>query len=179
MSTGSDILLSVRGISKRYGGVQAVKGLSFQLRRGEILGLLGPNGAGKTTAFNMIAGFVGVDEGEIELDGRRISGRKPWDVCAAGLARTFQLSKPLRRHDGAREPRRGQPGQDARPRAQPEQGRRTAGLPRHVDPGLHGCRQPHRIRATQGRTGPCAIHRTQPAADGRGGGRARHRRKPW
>ena len=95
MSTGSDILLSVRGISKRYGGVQAVKGLSFQLRRGEILGLLGPNGAGKTTALNMIAGFVGVDEGEIELDGRRISGRKPWDVCAAGLARTFQLSKPF------------------------------------------------------------------------------------
>ena len=95
MNKATDPLLSVRGISKRYGGVQAVKNLSFDLQRGEILGLLGPNGAGKTTAFNMIAGFVGVDEGSISLRGQRISGLKPWDVCAAGLARTFQLSKPF------------------------------------------------------------------------------------
>ena len=93
MST--DTLLTVDAIAKRYGGVQAVKSLSFELKRGEILGLLGPNGAGKTTAFNMIAGFVAPDGGRITLGGRDITGRKPWEVCQAGLARTFQLSKPF------------------------------------------------------------------------------------
>lgn len=88
-------LLKVEKIAKRYGGVQAVKELSFEVHRGEILGLLGPNGAGKTTAFNMIAGFVCTDQGRILLDGRPISGLKPWDVCKAGVARTFQLSKPF------------------------------------------------------------------------------------
>ncbi|MFT3666965.1 ABC transporter ATP-binding protein [Piscinibacter sp.] len=91
----NDALLTVDGIAKRYGGVQAVKSLSFTMRRGEILGLLGPNGAGKTTAFNMIAGFVAPDQGRIALGGRDITGRKPWDVCKAGVARTFQLSKPF------------------------------------------------------------------------------------
>jgi branched-chain amino acid transport system ATP-binding protein len=91
----NEILLKVDGLAKRYGGVQAVKSLSFELRRGEILGLLGPNGAGKTTAFNMIAGFVAPDGGRITLDGRDITGKRPWDVCKAGLARTFQLSKPF------------------------------------------------------------------------------------
>lgn len=91
----SEVLLTVDRIAKRYGGVQAVKDLSFTLRRGEILGLLGPNGAGKTTAFNMIAGYVAPDQGRIQLGGRDLTGRKPWDVCKAGIARTFQLSKPF------------------------------------------------------------------------------------
>jgi len=91
----NDTLLEVRGISKRFGGVQAVKGLSFDLRRGEILGLLGPNGAGKTTAFNMIAGYVKPDEGNIRLGVMDITALSPWNVCKAGLARTFQLSKPF------------------------------------------------------------------------------------
>lgn len=91
----TDVLLSVEGIGKRYGGLQAVKDLSFQLHRGEILGLLGPNGAGKTTAFNMIAGFVRADAGRIVFEGRDIAGAKPWAVCAAGIARTFQLSRPF------------------------------------------------------------------------------------
>jgi branched-chain amino acid transport system ATP-binding protein len=91
----SETLLTVDRIAKRYGGVQAVKELSFTLRRGEILGLLGPNGAGKTTAFNMIAGFVAADQGRILLGERNITGLKPWDVCKAGIARTFQLSKPF------------------------------------------------------------------------------------
>lgn len=91
----SEVLLTVDKIAKRYGGVQAVKELSFTLKRGEILGLLGPNGAGKTTAFNMIAGFVAADQGRILLGERNISGLKPWDVCKAGIARTFQLSKPF------------------------------------------------------------------------------------
>lgn len=91
----SEVLLEVDRIAKRYGGVQAVKELSFTLRRGEILGLLGPNGAGKTTAFNMIAGFVSADQGRITLAGRDIRGLKPWNICQAGIARTFQLSKPF------------------------------------------------------------------------------------
>ena len=91
----NDVLLTVDRIAKRYGGVQAVKELSFTLKRGEILGLLGPNGAGKTTAFNMIAGFVAADQGRILLGERDITGLKPWDVCKAGIARTFQLSKPF------------------------------------------------------------------------------------
>lgn len=93
MST--DVLLAVEAISKRYGGLQAVKDLSFDLRQGEILGLLGPNGAGKTTAFNMIAGYVRADAGRIVFEGRDIAGAKPWAVCAAGIARTFQLSRPF------------------------------------------------------------------------------------
>jgi len=91
----SDVLLQVDRVAKRFGGVQAVKSLSFELHRGEILGLLGPNGAGKTTAFNMIAGFIGPDAGRIALEGRDITGQRPWDVCKAGLARTFQLSRPF------------------------------------------------------------------------------------
>ena len=91
----SEVLLQVDRVDKRFGGVHAVKGLSFDLGRGEILGLLGPNGAGKTTAFNVIAGYLGADAGRITLAGRDITGKRPWDVCQAGLARTFQLSRPF------------------------------------------------------------------------------------
>lgn len=95
MSGDGTPLLQVRGISKRFGGLQAVHDLSFDLRRGEILALLGPNGAGKTTAFNMIAGYFRTDQGRILFEGRDIAGRKPWDICRIGIARTFQLSKPV------------------------------------------------------------------------------------
>jgi len=95
MSGDGTPLLQVRGISKRFGGLQAVQDLSFDLHRGEILALLGPNGAGKTTAFNMIAGFFRADQGSILFEGRDIAGHKPWDICRAGIARTFQLSKPF------------------------------------------------------------------------------------
>ncbi|HLU78009.1 MAG TPA: ABC transporter ATP-binding protein [Burkholderiaceae bacterium] len=91
----SEPLLKVQGIGKRFGGLQAVNNLSFELKRGEILGLLGPNGAGKTTAFNMIAGYLMPDTGKIWLDGKDITRLPPWEVCRAGLARTFQLSKPF------------------------------------------------------------------------------------
>ncbi|WP_407520338.1 ABC transporter ATP-binding protein [Methylobacterium oryzisoli] len=88
-------LLDVRGISKRFGGVHAVRDLSFRLDDGEILALLGPNGAGKTTAFNMIAGYFRPDGGEILFRGRNVARLRPWDICKAGIARTFQLSKPF------------------------------------------------------------------------------------
>lgn len=88
-------LLKVDGISKRFGGVQAVSALSFHMNEGEILGLLGPNGAGKTTAFNMIAGAIRTDTGSILFEGRNLVGMRPWDICRLGVARTFQLSKPF------------------------------------------------------------------------------------
>jgi branched-chain amino acid transport system ATP-binding protein len=88
-------LLEVKDISKSFGGNQAVRGLSFALDSGEILGLIGPNGAGKTTAFNMIAGFFPPDTGEIRFKGENIVGLRPWDISHRKIARTFQLSKPF------------------------------------------------------------------------------------
>ncbi|WP_170386330.1 ABC transporter ATP-binding protein [Ruegeria atlantica] len=88
-------LLKVDRISKRFGGNQAVKETSFHVNKGEILGLIGPNGAGKTTAFNMIAGYLESDTGDVVFEGVSIKGRKPWDICKAGIGRTFQLSKPF------------------------------------------------------------------------------------
>ena len=73
-------LLEVQAIGKTFGGLQAVKELSFTLEPGEILGIIGPNGAGKTTAFNMIAGFFPPDTGSICFKGENITGRRPWEV---------------------------------------------------------------------------------------------------
>jgi branched-chain amino acid transport system ATP-binding protein len=91
----SDTLLTVTDLCKRFGGLQAVRDVSFSMRRGEILGLIGPNGAGKTTAFNMIAGHLRPSSGSVRFEGREIAGQKPWTICKAGVARTFQLSKPF------------------------------------------------------------------------------------
>jgi branched-chain amino acid transport system ATP-binding protein len=88
-------VLQVKSISKRFGGLQAVNNLSFDIRAGEILGLLGPNGAGKTTAFNLIAGFFQADQGDILFEGKQIRGMLPHQICRAGIARTFQISKPF------------------------------------------------------------------------------------
>ena len=88
-------LLAVESISKRFRGLQAVKGVSFQVPRGAIVALIGPNGAGKTTSFNMIAGVLAPDEGRIMLDGKRIDGMRPDRICRAGIARTFQLVRPF------------------------------------------------------------------------------------
>jgi branched-chain amino acid transport system ATP-binding protein len=88
-------LLEVERINKAFGGLQAVKDLSFMLEPGEILGIIGPNGAGKTTAFNMIAGFFPPDSGVIRFKGEDVTGFRPWDVSHRKIARTFQLSKPF------------------------------------------------------------------------------------
>jgi branched-chain amino acid transport system ATP-binding protein len=88
-------LLEVERINKTFGGLQAVKDLSFVLEPGEILGIIGPNGAGKTTAFNMIAGFFPPDSGVIRFKGEDVTGLRPWDVSHRKVARTFQLSKPF------------------------------------------------------------------------------------
>jgi branched-chain amino acid transport system ATP-binding protein len=83
-------LLAARDISKRFGGVQALKDVSLTIEAGEIYGLIGPNGAGKTTFFNVLTGLYPRDGGEILLDGRPLPLGKPHRVAQAGIARTFQ-----------------------------------------------------------------------------------------
>ncbi len=88
-------VLEARGLTKNFGGLRAVSGLSFALQEGEILGLIGPNGAGKTTVFNCLTGFLPLDGGEVFLDGESILGLEPHQICRLGLVRTFQLVRPF------------------------------------------------------------------------------------
>ncbi len=88
-------LLEVTGLSKRFGGLQAVGGLDLSLAQGEMLGMIGPNGAGKTTVFNLLTGFLAPDAGEVRFSGRRLHGLKPHEICRLGLARTFQIVRPF------------------------------------------------------------------------------------
>jgi len=88
-------LLSVRGVTKRFGGITANRGITFELAAGELVGIIGPNGAGKSTLFECISGFYAPDEGEVELDGVRLSRLSPDNVCRRGVARTFQKLRPF------------------------------------------------------------------------------------
>jgi ABC-type branched-subunit amino acid transport system ATPase component/ABC-type branched-subunit amino acid transport system permease subunit len=92
-----DVVLEVRNLSRSFGGLKAVRDVSFKLRRNEILGIIGPNGAGKTTLFNLLNGFLRPGTGEILLDGREMSGHKPHELCEAGIGRTFQIMRPFLR----------------------------------------------------------------------------------
>jgi len=87
--------LVIRGLSKRFGGLRAVQDVSFTVKENETLALIGPNGAGKTTSFNLVTGFHPPDTGSALAYGREIVGLKPHDICAHGLARTFQVAKPF------------------------------------------------------------------------------------
>ena len=86
----TEVMLEVSDLTKRFGGLVAVNKISFQLRRGEILGLIGPNGAGKSTCFNLITSVYAPSEGSVKLKGQTITGKAPYDVHKLGLARTFQ-----------------------------------------------------------------------------------------
>jgi branched-chain amino acid transport system ATP-binding protein len=88
-------LLSVRGLGKRFGGLTAITGLSFDVQAGELLGIIGPNGAGKTTLFHLITGFHRPTTGEIRFEGRPLTGLRPHAVCRLGIARTFQIVQPF------------------------------------------------------------------------------------
>ena len=90
-------LLEVSALSKRFGGLQAVRALSFAMAEGEILGLIGPNGAGKTTVFNLLSGFSLPDGGEMRFRGRSLVGVPPHATCRLGLVRTFQIVRPFLR----------------------------------------------------------------------------------
>jgi branched-chain amino acid transport system ATP-binding protein len=86
----TDVLLDARGIGKNFGGVQALRGVSLTIRRGEIYGLIGPNGAGKTTFFNVLTGLYRADQGEVVFNGTRLNLAAPHEVARQGVARTFQ-----------------------------------------------------------------------------------------
>ena len=88
-------LLSVTGVTKRFGGIVANRGISFDVAPGELVGVIGPNGAGKSTLFEIITGFYRPDEGEVRLDGTRLTGLSPDVVCRRGVARTFQKLRPF------------------------------------------------------------------------------------
>jgi branched-chain amino acid transport system ATP-binding protein len=89
-SDDAPVLLSCRGIVKRFGGIHAVDEVDLDLRAGEILGLIGQNGAGKTTLFDCISGFLPIDAGTVELRGRDVTGWAPHERARAGLGRSFQ-----------------------------------------------------------------------------------------
>ena len=83
-------LLEVRGLVKRFGGLNAVDGVDLDVQSGEIVSVIGPNGAGKTTLFNVVTGLYAPDEGSIHFDGHTLVGLKPNQICTLGIARTFQ-----------------------------------------------------------------------------------------
>lgn len=87
-----DLIIDIRGVTKRFGGLVAVRNASLSVKRGTITGLIGPNGAGKTTLFNMVAGTLPPDEGQIIFDGQDVTGLKPHALFKLGMLRTFQLA---------------------------------------------------------------------------------------
>lgn len=94
---GCELILDVQGLSRSFGGLKAVHNVSFQVRKGMILGIIGPNGAGKTTLFNLLNGFLKPDAGRVVFKGVDMAGRKPHVLCAAGVGRTFQVMRPFMR----------------------------------------------------------------------------------
>ena len=90
-------LLSVDNISKMFGGLAAIRNLSFEVERGEIVGMIGPNGAGKTTTFEVISGFQPATEGRVVFKDVDLGGRRPYETARLGLGRTFQITQPFPR----------------------------------------------------------------------------------
>lgn len=89
-------ILQIKNLTKKFGGLTAVNDMSFELKRGELLGLIGPNGAGKTTLFNLISGFETASTGSIWFNGINITNKKPHKIVNLGIARTFQVVRPLK-----------------------------------------------------------------------------------
>ena len=88
-------LLTLEQVTKRFGGLTAVREVSLAVRAGDLLGVIGPNGAGKTTLFNLISGYFRPDEGRVIFDGRDVTGRPAHAIASRGLTRTFQIVKPF------------------------------------------------------------------------------------
>ena len=89
--------LQLENVTKNFGGNRAVNNVTFRVQGAELIGLIGPNGAGKTTLTNMLSGMLRPSSGTIYLNGQRIDGLKPFQVAKAGLGRTFQVTRALRR----------------------------------------------------------------------------------
>ena len=90
-------MLVIEALSKKFGGFTAVNGISFEIKRGEIVGLIGPNGSGKSTTFNVLAGLFAPTSGTVSFDGQSVGGLPPYQICQRGLARTFQIPRPFRK----------------------------------------------------------------------------------
>ena len=89
------MLLDVRGVTKRYGGLVANSNISFQVGYGELVGIIGPNGAGKSTLFDLVTGFQPADEGQVLLEGESVTRLRPDEISRRGVARTFQKLRPF------------------------------------------------------------------------------------
>jgi branched-chain amino acid transport system ATP-binding protein len=89
-------VLETRGLGRRFGGLKAVSDVSFTVPAGEVLGVIGPNGAGKSTFINLVTGHIKPTSGRVLIDGKDLTGARPWVVAHAGVARTFQIVKPFR-----------------------------------------------------------------------------------
>lgn len=89
-------IFEVHQVRKSFGGLVAVDNVSFELYPGEILGIIGPNGAGKSTLFNLLAGAMRPDSGQVRFEDQNVSGKKDYELCRLGIARTFQIVKPFR-----------------------------------------------------------------------------------
>lgn len=90
------IILEVKNLTKKFGGLTAVNDANFEIKRGELVGLIGPNGAGKTTLFHLITGFEKPNSGTVRFNGNDITGMKPYRIVNLGLARTFQLVRAFK-----------------------------------------------------------------------------------
>jgi len=88
-------LLEVSGLNKHFGGLHALRNVSFSIAPGEIVGILGPNGAGKTTLYNLLTGFIPPDSGSVVFNGRTLRGLAPYRIAGLGISRTFQLCRPF------------------------------------------------------------------------------------
>jgi len=95
MNRDESVILKVENLTKSFGGVMAVLNVSFDIRKGELLGIIGPNGSGKTTLVNLVTGFVKPDSGRVEYRGRNITGWAPYRIVGLGITRTFQMVKPF------------------------------------------------------------------------------------
>jgi len=88
-------VLTLENVTKRFGGLTAVRAVSLDVRERELVGIIGPNGAGKTTLFNVVSGYYRPEEGRVVFAGSDVTGRAPHDICRLGLTRTFQIVKPF------------------------------------------------------------------------------------
>jgi branched-chain amino acid transport system ATP-binding protein len=89
-------VLETRGLGRRFGGLRAVSDVSFSVPEGQVLGVIGPNGAGKSTFINLVTGHIKPTEGRVLIDGKDLTGARPWTIAHARVARTFQIVKPFR-----------------------------------------------------------------------------------
>ncbi|MCK7480670.1 MAG: ATP-binding cassette domain-containing protein [Candidatus Moduliflexus flocculans] len=100
----NDIILSVKGISKTFGGLKALVDVGFDIQRGEVYGIIGPNGSGKTTLINCITGFIKPLAGQVLFKGQDITGWPPHKIAHIGISRTFQIMRPYYSLAGIQEP---------------------------------------------------------------------------